>query len=445
MGVAGGEEYDLLQARRSQAQPHNDAWIRARAEDDDILAEFHLPGVEALRREEMWPMVHDDNFHTALVTGCAGSGKTTVAVYRLVRLNNQGDKVRLLTFQNMLVVFIKNLVVNNSDQAVDIQRPVPLDRISTFHDWFHNQRRMRFNVDSPPPLATIRAAFEQRGFKPRMPVELLVDEGQDLPLWVYQVLPDYYARMVVGADPAQQVHDYPPDHVDQIKTCLEAPENAPFLPRPLGHNFRNTYETYCFARQFLPREEFEEVWHPNIVNRLLQRNRHGHKPTVISYANPQQRNDHMQRVLRDATGIVGILCPIGPATKERFSGESVGTTHKLLASWGISATPYHADLTVPAKLKRYIVTTFKSAKGLEFDTVVIPRMNFYRDPETDSKTTIREEMYVACTRAKSRLYVYRDLTIPQYDPIGSFDPTTYEGPDGQVTPEDNPAGTTRTL
>jgi hypothetical protein len=83
------------------------------ASGDDIDAEFHLPGVEALRREEMWGMVHDDNFHTAMITGCAGSGKTTVSVYRLVRLNNQGYPVRLVTLQNMLVVFIKNLVVNN--------------------------------------------------------------------------------------------------------------------------------------------------------------------------------------------------------------------------------------------------------------------------------------------------------------------------------------------
>ncbi len=402
--------------------------------NDDIEAEFHLPGVEALRREEMWGMVHDDNFHTAMVTGCAGSGKTTVSVYRFVRLNNQGHKVRLLTFQNMLVEFIKNLVVNNTEKAVDIERQVSLDRISTFHDWLYKQRQVRFDFDRPPEDPQIHAALQNHGLRLNMRCELLVDEGQDLPLWVYRVLPQYYERIVVGADPAQQVHrGFPPDHVDQISRCLEgqALPHAPFLPYPLGHNFRNTYETYCFARQFLPKDDFEAVWDPNILNRLLQRRRHGRWPMVISYTDPNQRNEHMQRILRNAIGIVGILCPIGPG-QERYSGEAVGSMHNLITSWGFNATAYHNELPVPAKLKRYIVTTFISAKGLEFDTVIIPRMNFFRHPDHDRETRIREEMYVACTRARGQLFIYRDRKHPQFDPIADFDPNTYDTPERQA-------------
>lgn len=396
--------------------------------DDDINAEFHLPGVEALRREEMWGMVHDDNFHTSMITGCAGSGKTTVSVYRLVRLNNQGMKVRLLTFQNMLVVFIKNLVINNTDNAVSIARAVPLVRISTFHDWFYNQRGMRFSVDNPPPTQAIHTAFQQKGFRARMNAELLIDEGQDLPLWVYEVLPHYYSRFVVGADAAQQVKPgLPRDHVEKIRALLTAEDHAPHRPYPLGQNFRNTCETYCFARQFLPQEEYQEVWNPNIINRLRARDRHGRKPMVISYTSTDERDAHMQRVLRNATGIVGILCPIGPG-QERYSGEAVGGMYQRVTSWGFSATAYHNEMSVPTSLKRYVVTTFISAKGLEFDTVIIPRMNFFRDPTRDDLTKIREEMYVACTRARSRLYIYRDQRNPQYDPIAGFNRDTYDPP-----------------
>jgi hypothetical protein len=161
----------------------------------------------------------------------------------------------------------------------------------------------------------------------------------------------------------------------------------------------------------------------------------------------------MRKILDNATGIVGILCPIGPARLEHHSGESVGAMHALLASWGINATMYYSkdqqtgeECPIPERLKRYIVTTFKSAKGLEFDTVVIPRLNFFRDPETDDNTTIREEMYVACTRAKTHLYVYRDLTNPQvYDPIADFDRETYVGPDGISTPENKTPGATQSV
>jgi len=400
-------------------------------EEEDIGAEFHLPGVIALKREEMWGMVHDDNFHTALVTGCAGSGKTTVSVCRLIRLNNQSKKVRLLTFQNMLVVFIKNLVVNNTEKAVDIEKQVPLDRISTFHDWFYNQRGLRFDIDHPPSSDEIHVAFRQKGFTSRMPAELLIDEGQDLPLWVYEVLPEYYTRFLVGADPPQGLkRGMPPDHVERIKRFLEGEVYRPFQNYPLGQNFRNTYEIYRFARQFLPRE-YEEVWKENILAQLLAKNHRGPKPMVIPYTDTATRDEHMRKTLDNRAGaIVGVLCPIGPKTEEHYSGESVGGMHELITSWGIPATPYHAGLPVPNKLKRCIVTTFISSKGLEFDTVIVPRMNFFRDPATDQETRIREEMYVACTRAKIKLYVYRDQRNPQrYDPIGDFDSSTYVGPD----------------
>ena len=398
------------------------------AENDNIIAEFHLPGVEALRREEMWGMVHDDNFHTALVTGCAGSGKTTISVYRLIRLNNQGVEVRLLTLQNMLVAFIKNLVVNNTAQAVDIEKKVPFGRISTFHDWFYKQRRMSFDIDCPPSREAIHAAFQQNGFSPGMPAELLIDEGQDLPLWIYEVLPKYYSRLIVGADEAQQVKpDMPRNHVESIRGLFAGKAYQPSRHYPLGQNFRNTYETYCFARQFLPRDEFQEVWDENIVNRILMKNSRGRKPMVIPYTDTTSRNEHMRKIINNATGVVGILCPIGSSSKERYSGESASAMHQLVTSWGISATLYHNGLEPPEphSLKRYIVTTFMSAKGLEFDTVVIPRMNFYKNPLT-TITRIREEMYVACTRAKSRLYIYRDQKNPQYDPLKYFEPSTYE-------------------
>ncbi len=85
---------------------------------------------------------------------------------------------------------------------------------------------------------------------------------------------------------------------------------------------------------------------------------------------------------------------------------------------GLPASKYHNQVNVPDSLERYVVTTFKSAKGLEFDVVVSPRINFFKQ--------IPAEWYVACTRALGRLVVYRDLGSPQYDPIAQFAPDTYD-------------------
>lgn len=388
---------------------------------EEIEAEFHLPGVEALRREEMWGMVHDDTFRTALVTGCAGSGKTTIAVCRLIRHAEQGYRARLLTFQNMLVLYIKNLVVKKQN------KPELDKRISTFHTWYPGS----FDTKHPPTANDIRTALAQMGMQPNTPAELLIDEGQDLPVAVFEAVPDYFTRVLVSGDKAQDVHRHPPDHLDRIAAALRN-HHTPYRPFPLGQNFRNTYETYRFARQFIPKTNLE-VWNQNILDRLHAKNRHGRKPMVVPYRKSAVRDAHMRTVLANArVGSVGILCPIGPQSLERHAGESVESVYRLLASWGISATQYYSDretCPLPTTLRRYIVTTFISAKGLEFDVVIVPRMNFFRHPTTDPETTIREEMYVASTRARGRLYIYRDQLHPQYDPIAGFDASTYVGPD----------------
>ncbi len=416
------------------------------ADDDNTRAEFHLPGVEALRREEMWEMVHNDDFETALVTGCAGSGKTTLSIYRLIRLNNQGERVKLLTFQNMLVAFIKNCVVNNRSKLADIEdESINEERIATFHSWFYRLHNFTFDVNSPPPIEEIHRMFRQKKFKQNTAVELLIDEGQDLPLWIYEVLPAYYTRFLVSADENQQLMHFPQGHVDKIEHILSKASRH-FWALPLGQNFRNTYETYCFARQFLPCVEFPKVWDKNIVDRIKSKKRSGRKPMVIPYSDIKTRNEHMQKILNNSVGIVGILCPIGPSSKEYNSGESAEAMYRLMTPWlpfgEKSATLYYSKNSnndsesppVPKVLRRYIFTTYMSAKGLEFDTVIIPRINFFRQPEKDKNTRIRQELYVACTRARSRIFIYRDLKNPQYDPISKsdFDPTTYESP-GEIT------------
>ncbi len=355
---------------------------------------------------EMLRMIDDDNFKTALITGCPGSGKTTVSIYRLVRLNNQQARVQLVTFHNMLVLAIRNLA--------DVQRVDP-DRISTFHRWYCPLTDSDFDVKAPPSSEEISERLESSPLERQRVTEMMIDEGQDLPLCVYEALPRYFTRLFVGADNGQQVHrDYGAE-VEDIESALQN-LGGQYRRFSLGRNFRNTYETYAFARQFIPRDNLT-AWDPAILERLSSFNRRGPKPTAVSYEDVSQRNEHLRVTLENAEGNVAVLCPLADSP-EMHSGESVEGMHALVTGMGIVATKYHNRTRVPDNVERYIVTTFRSAKGMEFDVVVIPRINFFRQ--------IPEEWYVACTRARRQLFVYRDLTSAQCDPISSFDPQTYE-------------------
>jgi superfamily I DNA/RNA helicase len=374
--------------------------------------EFHLPSFEEMRSTPdglaMLRMIDDDNFRSAMVTGCPGSGKTTVSIYRFVRLCNQQVDVQLLSFHKMLILAIQNIA---------IAQGITGDRVNTFNKWYHQLTSTYFNVKSPPLLESTLEVL--RNSQQRIPqlTEIIIDEGQDLPHCVFQALPHYSTRFFVGADDGQQVHREHGALSEEIASTLQS-DYGPYRLFALGMNFRNTFETYAFARQFIPITN-QTAWDPAILERLRRSNRRGPKPMVISYTNTDQRNEHLRVTLQNAEGNVAILCPLAVQSQNcQYSGESVDEVYQLITQMGISATKYHHKTEVPNSLERYIVTTFISAKGLEFDVVIIPRLNFFK--------LLPEEHYVACTRAKRQLFVYQDLSNAQCNPVSNFDVNTYD-------------------
>lgn len=392
--------------------------------------EFRLPSLEEMRATpsgiEMLQLIDDDGFRSALVTGCPGSGKTTLLVYRLIRLASQGKKVQLLTFQKLLALAIQNLIRQHS---------VHPRLVSTFQRWLYAATGEPFNCDRPPAAEQLAEQLEAWSLS-READELLIDEGQDLPLCVYRTLPAYFGRTVVGVDNCQQVHTHGAvsEHIQELFQV----HFPPFLRVHLTRNFRNTYETYKFARQFIPRAN-TAAWDEDILTHLKRARKVGRKPLIVSYKNPSQRNEHIRTTLANADGNVAILCPLGRQGQYAgASGESVEEMYDVVKKMGFPASAYYSEKPLPERLERYLVTTFKSAKGLDFDVVVIPRINFFK--------RIPQEWFVACTRAIGRLIIYRDSAKPQCDPFcpppsaPPFDPDTYEmrSLDGESKPPPQP-------
>ncbi len=74
----------------------------------------------------------------------------------------------------------------------------------------------------------------------------------------------------------------------------------------------------------------------------------------------------------------------------------------------VECSYYHNKLQeVDFTISNIHITTFKSSKGLEFDTVIIPNFeDFYRNIEISEKTFVKEnDYYVAFTRAKNNLFI----------------------------------------
>lgn len=79
-----------------------------------------------------------------------------------------------------------------------------------------------------------------------------------------------------------------------------------------------------------------------------------------------------------------------------------------------------------ATIKNVHITTFKSAKGLEFDTVIIPNFDIlkrlpiiFQNKDTGENKIICDwkDLYVACTRAKSNLYLISNYDMPSLNSV----------------------------
>jgi superfamily I DNA/RNA helicase len=67
-------------------------------------------------------------------------------------------------------------------------------------------------------------------------------------------------------------------------------------------------------------------------------------------------------------------------------------------------------------IKNVHITTFKSAKGLEFDTVIIPNFHKYNEI-CGSFNTEWQDYYVAVTRARSNLYLISNNDMSQLNSV----------------------------
>ena len=144
----------------------------------------------------------------------------------------------------------------------------------------------------------------------------------------------------------------------------------------------------------------------------------GEKPTlVVTDGNPtfdtgarNTRNDAIRRIIetfRADTHNIAILVPF-KKTVEQF--------HEILSDLEIAHSIYYEDQSVFPNgcppIDNVHITTYKSAKGLEFDTVLIPDFGSMNYLCSKFEVLNWKDFYVAVTRARTNLYLFSNFPIP---------------------------------
>lgn len=317
-----------------------------------------------------------------VVSGPPGSGKSLLAAHRAVHLALTGRPTVLLSRSNLLRQLLRDTLQGLTVPDAPVQA-------STVHSWILR----RFGRDAPgtgdswfdwTALAD-RAAGDLDGDGSSTP-HLVVDEGQDLPPGFYLLARLAAESVTVFADECQRL----------TETNSTLAEITGTLGRSTGRveitgNHRNTREIASLAEHF------------RVGGALPDRPvRSGRLPVIRHYSGFTDVADDIAvlatRYPGDRIGVIVNSLRTASDLMRRLERAGLARKPQLYSSTAPSGRYRDLDLARPG----IVLVHRASAKGLDFDTVVIP------DTETDAATdrtaaSLRMAYYVMITRARERL------------------------------------------
>jgi len=344
---------------------------------------FKLPLATDLTADQQIAL---DEVEAIAISGGAGTGKTVVSLYRHLQ------KMRDLNKTSVLVTYTKTL-------GFYIQ--MTLDSIE-------NKNTFQEKNLLPPS----RQVFIIKNFPTKenwKVAEIIIDEAQDLKSTMLQEIASHGKSISYGADFNQQLYT---GTVTENKIEELFPNNEVYH---LERNFRNTYHILNFVKSVLPSFSIDQ----NSLNLLLHGDPTNNIPANVGIKPKllitEDYNDEINKIVeiinsfKSDTHNIAILLPFG-----KRGNESVENYHSSLSNKNINCSKYYNDMkTDNIQISNIHVTTYKSAKGLEFDTVIIPFINKFKDfISRSSKTRVNEEdYYVALTRTKRNLYLFSNKEL----------------------------------
>ena len=337
---------------------------------------FRLPMITDLTEDQQTAL---DEINPIAISGGAGTGKTVVSLYRHIQLmENLGKYSVLVTFTKTLRFYLE----------------------MTTRSIENKQRYKNTNILSPS-----QQVFNLKNFpKGQWSVyEIIIDEAQDLNHDTLVNIKNYAKQISYGADFNQQLYKGTVKE-EEIQNLF--PQNIHY---ELQQNFRNNYSILNFIKAILPNLPIQQITLDE-----LKEEREGIKPKLFITKNNLEReiNKIIELIKQYESDNIAILLPFGDDTfsNNQFVYDSVEHYYNQLISKNVKCSKYYNEMkTDNIIIEKIHVTTYKSTKGLEFDTVIIPCMeNFTNYIIKGGFPNIinEEDYYVAFTRAKDNLYLF---------------------------------------
>lgn len=311
----------------------------------------------------------------ALITGCAGSGKTTLAVEKAKRLAREGMNVLLICFNSRLANELKNQLQNNpgitvgsfhqicvalaQDAQINPQRPDGMEDAAYFNHFLPEQLLLASEYSSSHRFDA-----------------LIVDEAQDFqPHW-WDILSEWLI-------PQPIIYIFYDDNQRLFNQALTFPvaDDALFL----DINCRNTQTIHGVAQHFYRGQDADVITAHGPAGEAIE---------VHVYDNPAHERDILATVLAQLSDKQGVLAQ-QIVVLTRYKPQQLELSEKTVGGFVLREQPRGS--------RQILCCTIQSFKGLERAVVVVAGLGDIS--EQAELTQLESLLYVACSRATSHLIV----------------------------------------
>ena len=245
--------------------------------------------------------------------------------------------------------------------------------------------------------------------------EIIIDEAQDIEKSRFQRFFTYSTNISYGADQRQSIYLNSAGLNELLNWFNSDQRFETNVPITLSRNFRNSKEILLFTRSVFPNFMISQ----NTINGAMTT---GLKPIMkldIGWDIDGQVDEIIDIITdfqSDAHNIA-VLVPTQNMVESYYNA----IRGKLAAN--IALTKFKAEDDIFEGLSGVHITPFKSSKGTEFDTVILPEFDRYTWFMENGHTVKENDYYVAFTRTKSNLFLLCRNGFPN---IGDINTVTSE-------------------
>ena len=340
---------------------------------------FNLPQITQLTVSQQAAL--NETKQIAL-SGGPGTGKSVVSLWRHISNHQQNKKSLLLTYATTLAKYLSACcATQNKDAAANVGRSCK------------DKRRINGSW-----------------------VEIIIDEAQDLSHEYYNTITSF--KVSYGSDDSQILYPNKSTTQKELKELFS--ENVDYV---LGKNFRSTQKIMQFVKIAFPDAYIPQSTIIGLASNVGElpvmlisgKNQWNDENGRFNISNDKQDKAIIQIIssFRSDTHNIAILVPF---KNDALSFESILKDNDIS---DFSIYYEDRDGRFPdgcGSIKNIHITTFKSAKGLEFDTVIIP--NFNKCTQIYGQFNIEwKDYYVGATRARSNLYLISNCDMPQFNSV----------------------------